>query len=120
MNLTTCRLGAGALALLGALLAACSWSVPADPGENARRAGVGLAVPASATSAVGPAAAGADVDPAAGALYASRCAQCHELVHPASFSAAEWPTYVDRYGPRAGLFGSERARVLHWLQAHSR
>lgn len=106
--------------LLGGLLSACAWSVPADPGENARGRGALLAPDsASLPSAAAQASLPAEADPAAGALYASRCAQCHEPVHPATYSAAEWPAYVDRYGPRAGLFGSQRVRVLAWLQAHA-
>lgn len=109
------------VAVLGGVLSACAWSVPADPGANARRAGsLHAPTPASLSSTAGPAWAPAAADPAAGALYASRCAQCHDLVHPATYSAAEWPAYVDRYGPRAGLFGQERSRVLTWLQAHGR
>jgi hypothetical protein len=116
-----------ALLLGGALAAlpACSWSVPADPGRNAaQRTHVepddgSYGAPAPEGGVV-DAARGADADPAAGALYARRCAQCHEPFAPSTFTAAEWPTYVDRYGPRAGLFGAERARVLAWLQAHAR
>jgi|GEM_PF-3152853 len=106
--------------LLGGLLSACAWSVPADPGENAGRRGARPA-PASAAlpNATVQASLPTEADPAAGALYASRCAQCHEPVHPATYSAAQWPAYVDRYGPRAGLFGPQRARVLAWLQAHA-
>ncbi len=121
MNLLSGRLCAALLVLLGGLLAACAWSVPADPGQNARRGRTGVSEPAATGESVGlPTPAGPDADPAAGSIYASRCAQCHEPIHPATYSAAEWPAYVDRYGPRAGLFGSERARVLSWLQAHGR
>jgi mono/diheme cytochrome c family protein len=101
------------------VLSACRWSVPADPGRNAALRA--RPEPVEATSgASAPAPSAADADPGAGALYASRCAQCHEPFAPGTFTAGEWPIYVDRYGPRAGLFGSERARVLRWLQAHAR
>lgn len=110
-------------AVLLAPLAACAWSVPADPGRNAA-----LHTPPEAPGgrggAVAPAAPGAPAaihaDPSAGALYASRCGQCHEPFAPQTFSAGEWPVYVDRYGPRAGLFGADRERVLRWLQANAR
>lgn len=115
-----CRLLLGA-ALLAAPLPACSSSVPADPGRNARLRQRPDAAPegSEAAGATAPSAR-ADADPAAGALYAGRCGQCHEPFAPATFHAGEWPTYVDRYAPRAGLFGQERQRVLRWLQANAR
>ena len=99
--------------------AACSWAVPADPGLNAREraapiqfdpgpAGPGVAAPAPM-----------HVDPRAAGIYAQRCGTCHELFHPTDYSAAEWPTYVNKYAPRAGLYGTERAMVLRWLQANA-
>ena len=98
------------------------WSVPADPGENARlrtRPTTPVA-PAGEVSMGGSGGASAAGDSQASALYYTRCAQCHEAFPPQSFSAGEWPLYVDRYGPRAGLYGAERARVLRWLQANAR
>ena len=97
-------------------VAACSWTVPADPGRNSRlrsRAGASFQ-PVSAAAPGAP-----YVDESAGAVYVARCSRCHEPFSPSRFSAAEWPALVQRYGPRAGLFGSERARVLAWLQAHA-
>lgn len=122
------RLLSAVTLLLGGALAAlpaCSWSVPADPGRNAARRthAEPETAPTGALATTGGAAAparGAEADPAAGTIYARRCAQCHEPFAPDTFTASEWPMYVDRYGPRAGLFGSERARVLAWLQAHAR
>jgi hypothetical protein len=125
MNLT--RLTASLLASTSvAALAACTWSVPADPGENARlRAGLpAWTVPATnpATPAAGDARAypRPAPDDGAKAIYLARCSACHEPFAPTHVSAGEWPTYVAKYGPRAGLFGQERARVLAWLQAASR
>jgi cytochrome c5 len=109
-----------ALLALGLVLASCAWAVPADPGLNAaRRARHG------ATEAV-VAAAGplretrGREDAGARAIYLQHCARCHEPFSPTHLSAADWPVYVRKYGPRAGLFGTERARVLRWLQAHAR
>ena len=114
-------------------LAACAWSVPADPGENARlrsappawsvetpvpRSGPGPAAPGIGPRAA-PAARPAS-DDGARAVYLARCSACHEPFAPTHVSASQWPFYVAKYGPRAGLFGDERARVLAWLQAHSR
>lgn len=109
-----------------AALAACAWSVPADPGENARlRAGPpAWSIPAAspAASATGDARAypAQAPDDGARAIYLARCSACHEPFAPTHVSAAEWPFYVSKYGPRAGLFGEERARVLRWLQANTR
>lgn len=109
-----------ALLLLPVLSAsACRWSVPADPGENARlrsRPVAGSPDPAGP----GPLPGDAQVDAGASTLYYSRCAQCHAPFAPATFTAGQWPMYVERYGPRAGLFGVDRARVLRWLQANAR
>src|SRR5262245_2399706 len=125
--MTSSRLALSLFALLSvAALAACAWSVPADPGENARlRAGP----PAWTVSPEGPVSAAASdaralpqqgPDDGARAVYLARCSACHEPFAPTHVSAAEWPRYVAKYGPRAGLFGEERARVLRWLQANSR
>jgi cytochrome c553 len=89
-------LGCAAIVFAGA----CSWSVPADPALNAQTA--------------------AWDDPGARALYMDRCGRCHEPWPTTHVTAAEWPRYVARYGPEAGLFGADRARVLRWLQAHAR
>jgi hypothetical protein len=111
-------------ALAGLLVAACSWSVPADPGEQARLAA--LAAPPSASPAAadhGPTTTSAASAPAAGAdagaraIYVARCGQCHAPFAPSHAPAARWPSIVRHYGPRAGLFGAERERVVRWLQA---
>jgi hypothetical protein len=60
------------------------------------------------------------VDDGARAIYLQRCSQCHEPFSPRHASPAEWPGLVRKYGPRAGLFGDERGRVLRWLQANAR
>jgi cytochrome c5 len=99
-----------------ALLGACAWSVPADPGLNSRL----RRRPAPATAAATPPGAStAFEDEGARVLYVTRCGACHAPWPPTHVRAAEWPIYVARYGPRAGLFGAERARVLRWLQAHA-
>ncbi len=109
------------LALLVLALAACAWSVPADPGLNAAERADAAAAPAAAepavTSSRAPAAAD---DPEARAIYLQRCSRCHEPFSPTHLSAAQWPIYVARYAPRAGLYGAERERVLRWLQANAR
>lgn len=106
----------GLVAMMGALvLAACAWSYPADPGRRSRSG----AAPATFGDETAEAWAERAADPATEALYQRRCGQCHEPLDPTYASAAEWPMFVARYGPRAGLFGAERTRVLAWLQAHA-
>lgn len=111
---------AALLAFLAPVLcvSACRWSVPADPGENARL----RSRPAQATAGLEPAstAPGEAADPAAATLYYARCSQCHAAFPPGTFPAGEWPGIVERYGPRAGLFGAERQRVVAWLRTHAR
>ncbi len=106
--------------LLGWLVlgTACSWGVPADPGKNAR---VRAQPTASSSVPVATAQAGGEstLDPRAGALYAQRCSQCHELIPPPSLAANEWRMALRKYGPRAGLFGAERAQVEAWLIAQA-
>lgn len=105
--------GPTALLCMVTVLASCAWSVPADPGLNARLRGDRPA-PAGAAPAPG------SHDPGAAKLYYEHCGRCHEAWHPTHLAAPEWPRYVRRYGPRAGLFGESRARVLRWLQANAR
>jgi hypothetical protein len=116
---------ASVLLLVAVSHATGCWSVPADPGENARlrtRRPAPSQAPIAATrgSAGGSGGGASGVDPAAESIYYSKCSQCHEAFPPEMFSAGEWPLYVDRYGPRAGLYGAERASVLRWLQANAR
>lgn len=94
------------------LVGACRWGVPADPGLNARLRARPAAFVPTATAAVG-----ASSDAGAAALYAERCGRCHAPYPPSHAPASRWPALVARYGPRAGLFGEERARVLDWLMA---
>ncbi len=102
---------------------ACSWSVPADPGLNAKRrsrtpSSTDAGPSARATSsAPRPPAAG---DAEAGSIYYTKCSQCHEAFSPKHATASQWPAFVRKYGPRAGLFGPERDRVLAWLKARAR
>jgi len=117
-----------------AALAACSWSVPADPGLVAQcrpcKPGRGRLGSVPATSAA-PAGAPASPRPAASppspraddgarAIYVQHCSRCHAPFSPTHATAAEWPVFVRKYGPRAGLFGADRERVLAWLQANAR
>lgn len=111
---------AALLTLLAAVLSvgACRWSVPADPGENARLRSRRAPTLADADAAFGTPRGSAD--PGAAMLYYSRCAQCHAAIPPSAFPASQWPQLVERYGPRAGLFGAERSRVVAWLQVQAR
>jgi hypothetical protein len=132
--------------LSAASLAACAWSVPADPGlvAECRPCKPGCAhlrrepvpsetAPPSAASVAGAAAAAPPATPRAtssppsprndaGArtIYTEHCSRCHAAFPPTHATAAEWPVFVRKYGPRAGLFGSDRDRVLAWLQANAR
>jgi hypothetical protein len=111
------RAGLLGLLLLGGL-GACAWSVPADPGALARLRGAQGAGPdPSATVGETPRAAS---DPGARTLYLEHCGRCHEPFAPDIMAAQDWPRYVQRYAPRAGLWGRDRARVLAWLEAHAR
>ncbi len=49
------------------------------------------------------------------AVYRARCSLCHPPWHPTDFTPAEWPRYVRKYGPRAGLTRAERDAVLAFL-----
>ncbi len=49
------------------------------------------------------------------AVYRARCALCHPAWAPTHLSPAEWPRFVRRYGPRAGLRPDERDAVLAYL-----
>jgi hypothetical protein len=111
--------GAALAAVASALgLAACLRPVPADPGLNAElRARPALAASPSRPLSAVPS---PDDDPGARTLYLDRCSRCHEPFPPGHATPAQWPTYVRKYGPRAGLFGEDRERVLRWLQAQSR
>jgi len=114
--------------LLLLLLGSCSSAVPADPGLNAKLRGKPDAGAAGGQGAAGPGNAGgagvtpatAEADEGARRLYLNHCGRCHQPFAPAARRAADWPRYVRRYAPRAGLFGADRARVLAWLQAHAR
>lgn len=116
-----------ALVLCVCALGACAWSVPADPGLNAlrrSRAGADALSAPGASDVARPAPTqvlgGAASDDGARSAYLAKCSQCHAPWPPTHATAAEWPGYVRKYGPRAGLFGAERERVLRWLQANAR
>lgn len=48
-------------------------------------------------------------------IYRTRCALCHPAWSPTEFEPEEWPYWVRRYGPRAGLTQAERDAVLAYL-----
>lgn len=102
------------------LLAACAWSVPADPGRNAAERTRPATPPPPSAARVGGAPAFRAADDATRALYEERCGRCHAPFDPRHATPDQWPGLVRRYGPRAGLFGEERARVLAWLVARAR
>ena len=76
-----------------------------------------LAIPAGALLASALAAcASAPAGPVdAETVYRARCSLCHPPWHPTDFSPAEWPRYVRKYAPRAGLTPAERDAVLAYL-----
>ena len=116
-------LSALSASLLAASLVACAWSVPADPGENARLRGRSVVeepLPPLSPGTALPSRVVAGADDGAASLYASRCGRCHAPFSPRYATAEEWPGHVRKYGPRAGLFGEERERVLRWLVGNAR
>ncbi|MHC5010963.1 MAG: hypothetical protein ACYTG6_08445 [Planctomycetota bacterium] len=118
---TTCASGGlRHLAVFSAILVitACSWSVPANPGRNARLRSRDTGTDQVRTHAVSSATEAMN-DAGAAEIYNRRCGTCHEPYPPTQVPAAQWPFFVNKYGPRAGLFGEERTRVLRWLQANS-
>lgn len=99
---------------------ACSWSVPADPGLNSKlRSRSTFTQTGTAKTAQQAAGINDADDPGAAALYYDHCSRCHAPFAPTYVSAGEWPRYVRRYAPRAGLYGADRQRVLTWLQANA-
>jgi hypothetical protein len=102
-----------------ALAAACAWSVPADPGVNSARRGGPPRAAAPTPEDGAPALRAAAPDDGARTTYLTRCGRCHEPFPPSHATASEWPRLVRKYGPRAGLFGAERERVLRWLRARA-
>jgi hypothetical protein len=104
-----------ALPLFVLLASACRWAVPADPGLNSRL----RQKPAAFVRAesLDPEAAR---DPGAQDLYLQKCGRCHAPFAPTHLSASRWPAMVQKYAPRAGLYGADRDRVLVWLMANAR
>ncbi len=76
-------------------------------------AGPALAAALAACAATGGGGPSAPVD--AAAVYRARCALCHPAWSPRDFSPGEWPRYVGKYAPRAGLTPGERDAVLAYL-----
>lgn len=116
MNTNRLALGLGALLFA----TACSWAVPADPGLNMELRGGSDWSQTSAAPApeytVDPSAAN---DAKARSVYLRKCSQCHEAIQPSALAAHEWPAAVNKYAPRAGLYGAERQRVQAWLMANA-
>lgn len=76
-------------------------------------AGAALAAALAACAAPGDGSPAAPVD--AEAVYRARCALCHPAHLPTEYAPSEWPRYVGKYGPRAGLTRAERDAVLAYL-----
>jgi len=91
--------------------AACGWSVRVEP-PKATTGGPPRVAPAEPGASWGSVAG----DPEARALYLNHCGRCHEPFLPSHAPADAWPRLVGKYGPRAQLFGKERARVVQWLK----
>ena len=114
------RVFTAGLLLLACGLAACAWSVPADPGALSRLRGTSWAPASAGAQTQAVAWEEAAEDTRAHELYLNHCSRCHAPFAPNTVSAGDWPRYVQRYAPRAGLFGEDRTRVLRWLQANAR
>ena len=71
----------------------------------------GAALAAALAACASPPAGPVDAE----AVYRARCALCHPPWSPSDFSPAEWPRYVEKYAPRAGLTRAERDAVLAYL-----
>lgn len=54
------------------------------------------------------------------ALYASRCGQCHEPLHPRSRDAEGWDAALDEMAPRARLKSDDRRLVRAYLYLFAR
>ena len=74
---------------------------------------LGAAALAAALAACASFVPGGPVD--AEAVYRARCALCHPPWAPTHLAPAEWPRYVRKYAPRAGLTPAERDAVLAYL-----
>lgn len=121
MNTRSMPASAGLLLLSALLVAACSWSVPANPGRNQTLRDPSTAWTKTSTAPTegeGEAESNAD-DAETVRIYINRCGRCHIPYPPTHVPAARWPFFVAKYAPRAGLFGEERERVLTWLMANA-
>jgi len=83
-----------------------------DGRRIALRLGAALAV-ALVAAACASAPPSGPVD--AATVYRARCALCHPPWAPTDFAPGEWPRYVRKYAPRAGLTPDERDAVLAYL-----
>ena len=52
-------------------------------------------------------------------VYRARCAICHPAWSPTDFSPSDWPRYVKKYAPRAGLTPAEKEAILAYLVRES-
>lgn len=93
------------LSLIGSALSpvACASSLPAPSAEGAKRA-----------AARWPNVAVADLERGR-ALYAGRCASCHQLFEPGTYTAERWEKEVAEMRDRAGLDAAEEVSILQYL-----
>ena len=73
----------------------------------------GLALASALAACAGP--GGPVTAEGAAQLYRTRCALCHPPWSPSMHAPADWPYWVDKYAPRAGLTPAERDAVLAYL-----
>lgn len=93
------------LSLCGSALVsvACASSLPAPSAEGAKR-----------VSARWPNVALADLERGR-ALYAGRCASCHQLFAPGMYTAERWEKEVAQMRDRAALDAAEELSIVQYL-----
>jgi len=52
--------------------------------------------------------------------YMNRCASCHYLYLPASYTSEEWQPIVERMEVRSGLLTGEKELIIGYLNAGSK
>lgn len=73
----------------------------------------GLALAIGLAACAGP--GGPITAEGAAQIYRTRCALCHPAWTPSEYAPDEWPFWVNKYAPRAGLTPDERDAVLAYL-----
>ena len=105
MNWKTCRLFAGAAALLlagfGVMLAGCSTPTPAK-GTGPDKAAAPKPQAAVQSGAT---------------LWAQNCAHCHNARSPDSYSKAQWEVAMLHMRIRANLTAEEHKKILEFLKS---